>query len=65
MSAQSTAEKLRARITEAMHATAHLRDYKTEYIDVRIVCAPGDPDIYHKTACSGKDLMALLDSWHA
>lgn len=48
-------------IEAAKKATAHLRDYRTEYIEVRIVCAPGEPDIFHKCACNAAELLALLN----
>lgn len=56
-----TATKLRATIADALAATKHLKGYKPEYIDVRIVAAPGEPDIFHDTACSIVELMDLID----
>lgn len=59
--AYEIADQLRTRIQEAQAATAHLRDYKPDYIDVRVVASPGEPDIYHETGCTAVEMLALID----
>jgi len=57
----ATAAKLRACIEAANAATQRLGDYKPEWIDVRIVCAPGEPDLFHETGCNAVELLDLIN----